>query len=506
MKCFFSSVAATSIVLWTLWITSCDAFAFETIAYIKSSTAFSTPRDSDQHIVSTRIRRRSASSFISVIPPANRRHRTYSALHAKSNSKEETTKSIQLDVPSLKRLVQEALAIHDQNLSCTPPLSQIASRLSDLETESSDPSFWEASNASRSAVVTRDIAKYTRLKEELLHWDKLRHDAEDALELLQDLLQEQQQQDASSQESTNEMIQLTFEECQSSAQTLFASNQKYELQTLLSGPYDASPCTLLLTAGAGGTESCDWVDMLYRMYTRHAQHMGYRTTVLDSTPGDVVGYKSVELSIECDNSSGGLHPYGWFKGEKGAHRLVRLSPFNANNKRQTTFAGVDVVPILEEEEVKDIDIPEKELEITTMRSGGKGGQNVNKVETGVRIKHLPTGLSVKCTEERSQSQNKQTALSRLKGQLLVIAQEQRLEDIKSIRGDIVEASWGAQIRNYVMQPYKLVKDGRSGWETSDVDGFLDGGSALEDCVGSLLRWRRRVEEEEREESELKGVQ
>ena len=431
------------------------------------------------------------------LAPTRRRHQLINFDLRASNRDEDATRSSQLDLPSLKRLVKETTTIHDQNLSCTPTLPQITSRLTDLETESSSPSFWEASNAARNTVVTRDIAKYTRLKELLCKWDRLRKNAEDALEILQELHQE----DTSSE--NEEMIELTLNECRDSALKLLESSQKYELQTLLSEPYDASPCTLLLTAGAGGTESCDLVDMLYRMYTRHCQYMGYRVTTLDTTPGDVVGYKSVELSIECGEN--GSNPYGWFKGEKGAHRLVRLSPFNANNKRQTTFAGVDIVPVLEEDEVKDIEIPERELEITTMRSGGSGGQNVNKVETGVRIKHLPSGISVKCTNERSQSQNKNIALSRLKSQLLVIAQEQRLQDIKSIRGDIVEASWGAQIRNYVMQPYKLVKDGRSGWETSDVDSFLDGGQVLENCVGSLLRWRRGVEEEKREEAELKGI-
>lgn len=339
-------------------------------------------------------------------------------------------------------------------------------------------------------MVTKEIARYSKLKEEMELWDRLRRDATDALELLEE---------QNGEEEDEEMIALTQEECQSSAQQLLQLSQKYELSTLLSGPYDDSPCRLLLTAGAGGTEACDWVNMLYRMYSRHATYMDYTVKVVDESAGDVVGYKSVELQIDGPNA------YGWFKGEKGAHRLVRLSPFNANNKRQTTFAGVDVVPVLDEEDVKTVELPDNELEVSTMRSGGKGGQNVNKVETGVRIKHIPSGIAVKCTEQRSQLMNKNLAMNRLKAQLLAIAQEQRLQDINAIRGDVVEASWGAQIRNYVMQPYKMVKDGRSECETSDVDGVLDGGAQLEEFVGAWLRWRRSIEEKEREEAEMAGV-
>ena len=426
-----------------------------------------------------------------------------SRLQAKSSTSEASKiSSSTVDLTSLRKLVSEATKLHSKNLSSNNnilSIAQLSQRIIDLQTESSDPTFWDASNSNRNEVVTRDLARYSKLKEQLETWEKLRSGAEDALELLEELMGDNGDTNAKgSSEEDDEMIQLTMDECYTSATQLFESSQKYELTTLLSGPYDdCSSCRIILTAGAGGTEACDWVSMLYRMYTRHAGYLDdFKVTTIDESQGDVVGYKSVELLVDGSNA------YGWFKGEKGAHRLVRLSPFNANNKRQTTFAGVDVIPILDDKIIKHVDVPDKELEVTTMRSGGKGGQNVNKVETGVRIKHIPSGIAVKCTQERSQNMNKQLAMQRLKAQLVAIAQEEQLSNINAIRGDVVEASWGAQIRNYVMQPYKMVKDARSSYETSDVDGVLDGGKALEEFIGAYLRWKRGEEEKVREEQEL----
>ena len=248
--------------------------------------------------------------------------------------------------------------------------------------------------------------------------------------------------------------------------------------TLLSGEYDKNNAILKLNAGAGGTESCDWCGMLYRMYTRWAERKGFTIEVLDYLDGDEAGIKSVTFQVN------GLNAYGYLKSEKGVHRLVRISPFNAQGKRQTSFVSLDVMPDIEGD--LDVDIDEKDLRIDTYRSSGAGGQHISKTSSAIRITHIPTGTVVQCQNERSQFQNKDKAMQMLKAKLYLLKKEANAEKLSDIRGEVKEIGWGNQIRSYVLQPYTLVKDHRTDVETGNVDAVLDGG--LDIFINGYLKW------------------
>lgn len=257
--------------------------------------------------------------------------------------------------------------------------------------------------------------------------------------------------------------------------------QTYEairMKTLLSGEYDANNAILSLHAGAGGTESCDWAAMLFRMYSRWADKKGFSLEVLDSLDGDEAGIKSITFQVNGENA------YGYLKSEKGVHRLVRISPFNAAGKRQTSFVSCDVMPEIEED--VDIEIKDEDIRIDTYRSSGAGGQHINKTSSAIRITHFPTGIVVQCQNERSQHMNKDKAMQMLKAKLYLLKQEENAVKAAGIRGEVTEIGWGNQIRSYVMQPYTMVKDHRTGVESGNVDAVMDG--AIDPFINGYLKW------------------
>lgn len=254
--------------------------------------------------------------------------------------------------------------------------------------------------------------------------------------------------------------------------------ESLRIRTLLSGEFDRDNAIVTLHAGAGGTESCDWTGMLMRMFTRWAEKKGFSTEVLDYLEGDEAGVKSVTIQVNGENA------YGYLKSEKGVHRLVRISPFNAAGKRQTSFSSCDVMPDIEED--ISVDIKEEDLRIDTYRASGAGGQHINKTSSAIRITHLPTGIVVQCQNQRSQHQNKDKAMKMLASKLYVLKQQENQEKLDDIRGDVSENGFGSQIRSYVMQPYTMVKDHRTGMEVSNVNGVLDGN--VEPFMNAYLKW------------------
>ncbi|MBO4902335.1 MAG: peptide chain release factor 2 [Lachnospiraceae bacterium] len=332
-------------------------------------------------------------------------------------------------------------------------------RVEELEREMEAPDFWD--NAERAQQMTIELKSYKDIIETV---EGLEQQYGDLFELI----------DMAYEENDPALvpdIQTEYDDFKNTIEEL-------RINTLLSGEYDKNNAILRLNAGAGGTESCDWAGMLYRMYSRYAEKKGFSVEVLDILDGDEAGIKSVTFQVN------GLNAYGYLKSEKGVHRLVRISPFNAQGKRQTSFVSLDVMPDIEED--LDVEINDEDLRIDTYRSSGAGGQHINKTSSAIRITHLPTGIVVQCQNERSQFQNKDKAMQMLKAKLYLLKQEENAEKLSDIRGDVKEIGWGNQIRSYVLQPYTMVKDHRTNVEVAQVDAVLDG--YLDPFINGYLKW------------------
>ncbi len=332
-------------------------------------------------------------------------------------------------------------------------------QVEELHRKIEEPSFWD------NPIESQNTMRYLKGLEKIIEQVEGLEQSYDDIGTLMEMAYEADDEEIA-QEAVTEF------------QDFETSFEELRIQTLLSEDYDRDSAIVTLHAGEGGTESCDWANMLYRMYRRYAERKGFTVEVLDYLEGDVAGVKGVTFEVKGENA------YGYLKSEKGVHRLVRISPFNAAGKRQTSFASCDVIPDIESD--IDIEIDDDDLRIDTYRSSGAGGQHINKTSSAIRITHLPTGIVVQCQNERSQHSNKDKAMQMLKAKLYLLKEQEQAEKMSGIRGEVKEIGFGSQIRSYVMQPYTLVKDKRTNAESSNVSGVLDG--ELDVFINAYLKW------------------
>ena len=330
--------------------------------------------------------------------------------------------------------------------------------LSSLQEQADKEDFWlDVNNAQK---INRAI---NVLSKKIKSFEQVKKDYDSTIALI-DLIEELEEESE-------------VEEAKVTVSKLADLVDQLSIQALLKGKYDTNNAILSLHAGAGGTEAQDWAEMLYRMYIRYAENMGYKIKVLSQEDGDEAGIKSVTFMIEGENA------YGYLKAEKGVHRLVRISPFDANKRRHTSFASLEVMPEIDDSD--DIKVNPDEIRVDTYRSGGAGGQHVNKTDSAIRITHIPTGIVVQCQNERSQIQNRETAMKMLIGKLSELKEREKLEEAQAIKGELKKIEWGSQIRSYVFCPYTLVKDHRTGFENSNVNAVMDGD--LQDFIIEYLK-------------------
>lgn len=336
-------------------------------------------------------------------------------------------------------------------------LDGLKSKLKELEDKQNEPEFWQ--DIARAQVVNKEAKQ---IENKINKYKKLFGDVED-VEVMIEL----------SVEADDES---EVADIQSEIKRLTEAVSKLRLDTLLRGKFDANNAIITLHAGAGGTEAQDWASMLYRMYTRYAEQKGYSVKVIDLLDGDEAGIKSVTFMIEGENA------YGYLKSEKGVHRLVRISPFDSQSRRHTSFASVEVMPEIENDE--DIVIRPEDLRVDTYRSGGAGGQHVNKTDSAVRMTHIPTGIVAQCQNERSQIQNREQCMKMLKSKLIELQEREQLQKLQDMKGELKKIEWGSQIRSYVFCPYTLAKDHRTGVENSNIQAVMDGD--IEDFIDAYL--------------------